>query len=36
MHEIDNEFEVKLGRIGNRRAKLETSYLRRVRQETPS
>ena len=30
---IDDEFEVKLGRIGNRRARKATSYLRRVRQE---
>ncbi|WP_024512898.1 relaxase/mobilization nuclease RlxS [Bradyrhizobium sp. ARR65] len=34
MQEIDDEFEVKLGRIGNRKAKRATSYLRRVRQET--
>ncbi|MBO4225324.1 relaxase/mobilization nuclease RlxS [Bradyrhizobium neotropicale] len=34
MREIDDEFEVKLGRIGNRKAKRATSYLRRVRQET--
>jgi len=34
MPEIDDEFEVKLGRIGNRRAKRAPSYLRRVRQET--
>ncbi|WP_027554900.1 relaxase/mobilization nuclease RlxS [Bradyrhizobium sp. Cp5.3] len=33
MQEIDDEFEVKLGRIGNRKAKKATSYLRRVRQE---
>lgn len=33
MREIDDEFEVKLGRIGNRRARTATSYLRRVRQE---
>lgn len=33
MREIDDEFDVKLGRIGNRRAKGATSYLRRVRQE---
>ena len=33
MPEIDDEFEVKLGRIGNRRAKRAASYLRRVRQE---
>ncbi|MDA9500830.1 relaxase/mobilization nuclease RlxS [Bradyrhizobium sp. CCBAU 11357] len=33
MREIDDEFEVKLGRIGNRRARKATSYLRRVRQE---
>jgi type IV secretory pathway VirD2 relaxase len=33
MQEIDDEFEVKLGRIGNRKAKRATSYLRRVRQE---
>jgi type IV secretory pathway VirD2 relaxase len=33
MREIDDEFEVKLGRIGNRRARRATSYLRRVRQE---
>ena len=33
MHGIDDdEFEVKLGRIGNRRARKATSYLRRVRQ----
>ena len=33
MHGVDDdEFEVKLGRIGNRRARKETSYLRRVRQ----
>jgi type IV secretory pathway VirD2 relaxase len=31
--EIDDEFEVKLGRIGNRKARKATSYLRRVRQE---
>ncbi|MGY3534570.1 relaxase/mobilization nuclease RlxS [Bradyrhizobium sp. USDA 4452] len=33
MREIDDEFEVKLGRIGNRRARKATSYLRRIRQE---
>lgn len=33
MREIDDEFEVKLGRIGNRRPRKATSYLRRVRQE---
>lgn len=33
MREIDDEFDVKLGRIGNRRATRATSYLRRVRQE---
>lgn len=33
MREIDDEFEVKLGRIGNRRARRTISYLRRVRQE---
>src|SRR5581483_1557176 len=33
MQEIDDEFEVKLGRIGHRKAKKATSYLRRVRQE---
>jgi type IV secretory pathway VirD2 relaxase len=33
MPEIDDEFEVKLGRIGNRRAKGATSYLQRVSQE---
>jgi type IV secretory pathway VirD2 relaxase len=33
MQEIDDEFEVKLGRIGDRKAKRATSYLRRVRQE---
>jgi type IV secretory pathway VirD2 relaxase len=33
MQEIDDEFEVKLGRIGDRRAKRATSYLQRVRQE---
>ncbi|WP_235884671.1 hypothetical protein [Bradyrhizobium frederickii] len=33
MREIDDEFEVNLGRIGNRRARKATSYLRRVRQE---
>jgi len=33
MREIDDEFDVKLGRIGNRRAARATSYLRRVRQE---
>lgn len=33
MREIDDEFEVKLGRIGNRRARKAASYLRRVRQE---
>lgn len=33
MREIDDEFEVKLGRIGNRRARRATSYLRRVRKE---
>jgi type IV secretory pathway VirD2 relaxase len=33
MHGVDDdEFEVKLGRIGNRRARKATSYLRRVRQ----
>ncbi|UQD76174.1 relaxase/mobilization nuclease and DUF3363 domain-containing protein [Bradyrhizobium japonicum] len=34
MREIDDEFEAKLGRIGNRRAGRASSYLRRVRQET--
>ncbi|MFH0303516.1 hypothetical protein AAFX91_41750, partial [Bradyrhizobium sp. 31Argb] len=29
----DDEFEVKLGRIGNRKPAKATSYLRRVRQE---
>ena len=33
MQEIDEEFEVKLGRIGDRKAKRAISYLRRVRQE---
>lgn len=33
MRVIDDEFEVKLGRIGNRRAKRAAGYLRRVRQE---
>ncbi|MBR0803420.1 relaxase/mobilization nuclease and DUF3363 domain-containing protein [Bradyrhizobium japonicum] len=33
MREIDDEFDVKLGRIGNRKARRSTSYLRRVRQE---
>ncbi|MHC2535250.1 relaxase/mobilization nuclease RlxS [Bradyrhizobium diazoefficiens] len=33
MREIDDEFEAKLGRIGNRRAGRASSYLRRVRQE---
>ncbi|WP_407175373.1 relaxase/mobilization nuclease RlxS [Bradyrhizobium sp. STM 3562] len=33
MKEIDDEFEVKLGRIANHKAKRATSYLRRVRQE---
>ncbi|QOZ48727.1 conjugal transfer protein TraI [Bradyrhizobium sp. CCBAU 53340] len=33
MREIDDEFEAKLGRIGNRRAGRAHSYLRRVRQE---
>lgn len=33
MREIDDEFDVKLGRIGNRRARRATGYLRRVRQE---
>ncbi|QQN66734.1 relaxase/mobilization nuclease and DUF3363 domain-containing protein [Bradyrhizobium diazoefficiens] len=33
MREIDDEFDVKLGRIGNRRPARATSYLRRVRQE---
>ena len=33
MREIDDEFEAKLGRIGNRRAGRARSYLRRVRQE---
>lgn len=33
MREIDDEFDVKLGRIGNRRATRATSYLQRVRQE---
>ncbi|MEY9148696.1 relaxase/mobilization nuclease RlxS [Bradyrhizobium elkanii] len=33
MRELDDEFEVKLGRIGNRRARRTTNYLRRVRQE---
>ncbi|MCP3407620.1 relaxase/mobilization nuclease RlxS [Bradyrhizobium sp. CCGB01] len=32
MHGIDDEFEPKLGRIANRRAKRATGYLRRVRQ----
>ncbi|MFK4539826.1 hypothetical protein ABIA00_008009 [Bradyrhizobium ottawaense] len=33
MHGVDDdEFEVKLGRIGNRKARKATSYLRRVRQ----
>lgn len=32
MRSVDDEFEVKLGRIGNRRARKPTSYLRRVRQ----
>ncbi|WP_028349836.1 relaxase/mobilization nuclease RlxS [Bradyrhizobium murdochi] len=32
MHGVDDEFEVKLGRIGNRKARRATSYLRRVRQ----
>ncbi|UPK33106.1 hypothetical protein IVB18_33455 [Bradyrhizobium sp. 186] len=34
MRSVDDEFEVKLGRIGNRRARRATSYLRRVRQAT--
>jgi len=33
MREIDDEFDVKLGRIGNRRAARAMGYLRRVRQE---
>jgi type IV secretory pathway VirD2 relaxase len=33
MQGIDDDFEVTLGRIGNRKAKRATSYLRRVRQE---
>jgi type IV secretory pathway VirD2 relaxase len=33
MQDPDDEFDVKLGRIGNRHAKREASYLRRVRQE---
>jgi type IV secretory pathway VirD2 relaxase len=33
MDEIDDEFDIKLGRVGNRRAKSATGYLRRVRQE---
>ncbi|MHC2463319.1 relaxase/mobilization nuclease RlxS [Bradyrhizobium embrapense] len=33
MREIDDEFDVRLGRIGNRRARKATSYLRRIRQE---
>ncbi|MBB4360645.1 type IV secretory pathway VirD2 relaxase [Bradyrhizobium sp. CIR48] len=33
MREIDDEFDVKFGRIGNRKARRSTSYLRRVRQE---
>ncbi|MCC8943951.1 relaxase/mobilization nuclease domain-containing protein, partial [Bradyrhizobium sp. Arg62] len=33
MREIDDEFEVKLGRISNRRARRATSYLRLIRQE---
>lgn len=33
MREIDDEFDVKLGRIGNRKAGRATSYLRRIRQE---
>jgi type IV secretory pathway VirD2 relaxase len=33
MQEIDDEFEVKLGRIDNRKAKRATSYLQRVRVE---
>ncbi|MCC8937073.1 relaxase/mobilization nuclease and DUF3363 domain-containing protein [Bradyrhizobium sp. Arg68] len=33
MDEIDDEFEVKPGRIGNRRTSRATSYLRRVRKE---
>jgi type IV secretory pathway VirD2 relaxase len=33
MPETDDEFEVKLGRISNRRANRATSYLRRVSQE---
>ncbi|MBP1093725.1 relaxase/mobilization nuclease RlxS [Bradyrhizobium diazoefficiens] len=33
MREIDDEFDVKLGRIGNRRPARATGYLRRVRQE---
>ncbi|WP_316167611.1 MULTISPECIES: relaxase/mobilization nuclease RlxS [unclassified Bradyrhizobium] len=33
MKEIDDEFDVRLGRIGNRKARRATSYLRRVRQE---
>ncbi|MBR0902027.1 relaxase/mobilization nuclease RlxS [Bradyrhizobium liaoningense] len=33
MREIDDEFEVELGRIGNRRPTKAAGYLRRVRQE---
>nr|WP_249137696.1 relaxase/mobilization nuclease RlxS [Bradyrhizobium tropiciagri] len=33
MREIDDEFDVKLGRIRNRKARRTASYLRRVRQE---
>lgn len=33
MDEIDDEFDVKLGKIGNRQTKKAASYLRRVRQE---
>jgi hypothetical protein len=33
MQEIGDEFDVKLGRIGNRKARRATSYLRRARQE---
>src|SRR5579862_3375594 len=33
MQKIDDEFEVNLGRIGDRKAKRATSYLRRVREE---
>ncbi|MCA6114976.1 relaxase/mobilization nuclease and DUF3363 domain-containing protein [Bradyrhizobium sp. WSM 1738] len=33
MQEFDDEFDVKLGRIGNKKARRANSYLRRVRQE---